>query len=426
MFKLVSERIPNENDPLSLSLDELARAGAKKLLQEALGLEVEDYIKRCAHLKDSSGHRVVVRNGKAKERTVLLGSGPATIKAPRVNDKRESFKFSSQILPPYVRKSPNVESVLPALYLKGLSGNAFQEALKDLFGDNCGGLSASSISALKKSWKADLDEWHDRKINDQFVYLWCDGVYTKVRIGEDKKLSLLVVIGVTTTGEKKVVAIESGYRESKESWKLIFNNLIKRGLNIPHLIIGDGALGLWSAVREISNFKSTREQRCWVHKIANVLDKLPKRLQPKVKSMLHEMMSAEKESDAVLVFKDFQHEFHEKYPKAVKCLADDWKELTTFFSFPAMHWQHLRTSNPIESAFASVKLRTYSTKGAGSKEMAELMAFKLLMESEKSWRKIRGFEEITNLIQGAIYKDGEIVESCGEHQAVAASSSTTF
>jgi transposase-like protein len=427
MLKVVSNRTPNENDPLTLSLDELARIGAKKLLSAALKLEVDEYIENCSHLTNSNGHKVVVKNGKARERKILLGSGEVSINAPRVNDQREGFKYTSQILPPYLRKSPNVESVLPILYLKGLSGNAFKEALKDLFGENVSGLSSSSISSLKKVWLKEMKEWHNRKIEDDFVYLWADGVYSKVRLGEDKKLGLLVIMGVTTSGDKKVLAIEAGYRESKESWKMIFNDLIRRGLNSPHVIIGDGALGLWAAVKEVEAFRATREQRCWVHKIANVLDKLPKKVQPKAKSALHNMMNAENEKDATEVFKNFQTDFHKKYPKAVKCLVDDWEKMTVFFSFPAEHWQHIRTSNPIESAFATVKLRTKASKGAGSKEMAEVMAFKLLLEAEKRWRKIRGFQEIQNLIQGSIYKDGEIIEGAFEVQEkVTSSSSTTF
>jgi len=427
MIKLVSKREPNENDPLSLSLDELARIGAKKLLSVALDLEVQEYMDQCSHLRDSNGHQAIVRNGSAKERKVLLGSGVVSIKAPRVNDKREGFKYTSNILPPYLRKSPNIASVLPVLYLKGLSGNAFKEALKDLFGENASGLSASSISILKKTWIKEMEQWHKRKIEDEFVYLWADGVYSKIRIGEDKKLSLLVVMGVTTKGVKKVLAIESGYRESKESWKMVFNDLVRRGLNSPHIIIADGALGLWSAVKEIKEFRATKEQRCWVHKIANILDKLPKRIQPKAKSLLHEMMNSETEKDSEVVFKNFQQDFHQKYPKAVKCLVDDWDKLTPFFSFPAEHWQHIRTSNPIESAFATVKLRTKSSKGAGSKQMAEVMAFKLLLEAEKRWKRIRGFHEIENLIQGSVYKDGEIIESISEPQEkVVSRSSTTF
>ena len=242
-----------------------------------------------------------MKNGKSKQRTILLGSGAIDIKAPRINDKRESFKYASKILPPYLRKSPNVKSVLPILYLKGLSGNAFQEALKDLFGENFSGLSGSTIATLKKSWINEMKQWHNRPITDEFIYLWADGVYLKVRLGEDKKLGLIVIMGVTTTGEKKVLAIESGYRESKESWKLVFNDLLRRGLNTHHMIIGDGALGLWAAVREIDSFKRTKEQRCWVHKIANILDKLPKRIQGKAKNQLHEMMKAETEADAEAV-----------------------------------------------------------------------------------------------------------------------------
>ena len=427
MLELLAERTPNENDPLSLSLDELARVGAKKLLSTALQLEVAEYVERCSHLTDPNGHKVVVKNGSGKKRKVLLGSGEISINAPRVNDKREGFKYTSQILPPYLRKSPNIESVLPILYLKGLSGNAFKEALKDLFGENVSGLSASSISTLKKVWLKEMKQWHSRKIEDDFVYLWADGVYSKVRLGEDKKLGLLVIMGVTTSGDKKVLAIEAGYRESKESWKMIFNDLIRRGLNSPHVIIGDGALGLWAAVKEIEAFRATKEQRCWVHKIANVLDKLPKKVQPKAKSALHDMMNAENEKDAKKVFENFQEDFHQKYPKAVKCLVDDWEKMVVFFSFPAEHWQHIKTSNPIESAFATVKLRTKASKGAGSKEMAEVMAFKLLLEAEKRWNKIRGFQEIQNLIQGSIYKDGEIIEGNFEVQEkVISNSSTTF
>jgi len=420
MFKLVTENLSNENDLLTLSLDEIARAGAKKLLTQALLLEVDDYIKRCAHLKDDSGHRIVVRNGKSKTRKITLGSGTSQIKTPRVHDKRDGFKFNSMILPPYARKSKNIESILPILYLKGLSGNAFYEALKGLLGEDVAGLSASSIATLKKSWITELKEWKQREITDKFIYVWADGVHVKVRLGEDKKHCLLVLMGVTTTGEKKLIAVEGGYRESKESWKLIFKDLLKRGMNPPLIMIGDGALGLWSAVGEIPEFKNTKEQRCWVHKIANVLDKLPKRLQPKVKSMLHDMMNSETEQDSTEVFKEFQHEFHKKYPKAVKCLVDDWEKMIPFFNFPAEHWQHIRTTNPIESTFATVKLRTKSMKGAGSKEMAEAMCFKLMKEAEKRWQKIRGHQEIEYLLSGRVYKDGEILEATsGQKGAIA-------
>lgn len=337
MLKILPEELNDENALSHLSLDEIARLGARKLLKEALSLEVEEYIKNFKHLKDPEGKRLVVRNGKSKSRTITMGSGTVEIEAPRVNDRREGQKFTSKILPPYLRKSPKVESVLPILYLKGLSGNAFNEALEGLLGENASGLSKSSISALKKSWEKELVSWKQRKITDKFVYLWADGVYVNVRLGEDKKVCLLVIVGVTDKGEKKLLAVEGRYRESKQSWKFIFNSLIKRGLNAPMAMIGDGALGLWAAISKMDTFKNTKSQRCWVHKISNVLNHFPKRLQPKVKSMLHDMMKAESESMAYKAKKEFEDNFHEKYPKGVECLVKDWEKMTSFFSFPAAH-----------------------------------------------------------------------------------------
>ena len=411
MLKLISESRRNENDLVSLTLDELARLGAKKLLAEALELEVEDYINRNKSEKMENGHRHVVRNGRHKERKVTTGAGTLKVRAPRIKDRREGENFVSRILPPYLRKSANVESVLPALYLKGLSGNAFSDALSELLGSDVGGLSASSISALKKTWVKELEEWRKAPIEDEFVYLWADGVNIKIRLGEDKKLCLLVVIGVTSDGHKRVVGVESGYRESAESWKLLFRNLITRGLQPPMLVIGDGALGLWKAVDQIPEFDYTKTQRCWVHKIANVLDKLPKRLQPQAKKMLHDIMNAEKKEDAVAVKREFEMAFEDKYPKAAQCLSSGFVELLTFFDFPAKHWQHIRTTNPIESAFATVKLRTRSTKGSGSAQMAETMALKLLLEAQKKWRTISGADQLPILLEGGVYKDGILVES---------------
>lgn len=411
MLKLLSESHPNENDLLSLSLDQIARVGAKKLLAEALELEVEEYIERFKEERDkNSGKRLVVRNGRAKPRKITTGAGTIEVKAPRVHDKRPDNQFTSQILPPYMRKSKNVETILPILYLKGLSGNAFHEALCGLLGDDVGGLSSSSISALKKSWKAEAKAWQERSIDDEFVYLWADGVNVKIRLGDDKRLCLLVLVGVNQDGDKKLVALEAGYRESKENWKIVFRDLLKRGMKAPLMIIGDGALGLWSAIDEIEEFSRTKEQKCWVHKIQNVLNKLPKRLHQTAKQHLHEMMKASERSHAEEAKDDFKSEFIDKYPKAVKCVEDNWSELTAFFDLPAIHWQYLRTTNPIESTFATVKLRTRTTKGAGSKEMAEIMAFKLLLEAEKNWRKLQGFKKIPGLLQGDVYKDGVWVD----------------
>ena len=320
--------------------------------------------------------------GSARERTILTGAGQISVKAPRIDDRRKGEKFTSSILPPYLRKCPNVESVLPVLYLKGLSANDFSGALKSLLGDQAKGLSKSTIHVLKRSWEGDLEEWRRRPITDRFVYLWADGVNVNVRLGEDKKICLLVVIGVTEGGEKKLLAVQSGYRESKESWKSLFVDLQYRGLSSPLCIVGDGGLGLWAATSELELFEKTKEQRCWFHKMSNVLNKLPKRVQWRAKLLLREMMNVESKKSAAQVKKVFEVEFSSKYPKATDCLNRDWDKLITFFNFPAEHWQHLRTTNPIESMFATVKLRTKVTKGAGPLRMAEVMAFKLMMEAQ--------------------------------------------
>lgn len=418
MFKLLSNLKLNENSLIDLDLDELARNGAKILLAEALRLEVSEYLERNT-ARDKDGKSLVVRNGFGKERKVTIGSGTINLRAPRVNDRRSGNKFVSKILPPYLRRSPSINSVLPLLYLKGLSGNSFTDALKDLLGEDASGLSASSISSLKKTWSSELDEWKKREINEKYVYLWADGVNVSIRLGEDKKICLLVVMGVSESGEKHLLAVEAGYRESKDSWKFVFNNLISRGLKPPMLIIGDGGLGLWAAISEIEDFSKVKVQRCWVHKIANVLDKLPKRLHPQVKSLLHEMMNAPKIKAAKQSFNTFKKTLNDKYPKAVKCLEKDWDKMNQFFKFPAKHWPHIKTSNPIESAFATVKLRTKSTKGAGNAEMAKIMAFKLLREAEKKWRKIRGSNEIIKILAGNFYEDGVLLDNNLDNKAVA-------
>ena len=267
MLKLLSEFSKNANDLLSFSLDEIVRAGARKLLINALDLEVEEYLKSTRDWKDENGHQVVVRNGKGKRRKITTGAGTFDIQAPRINDKRPGVKFSSAILPPYLRKSPNVETILPILYLKGLSGNSFYEALEALLGKDAGGLSSSSISTLKKAWEKELEEWKNRPITDEYVYLWADGVNVSVRLGGDKKVCLLVVVGVNQNGEKHLLSVSSGYRESEIGWKEVFSNLLQRGMKSPLLLIGDGGLGLWSAIRIMEEFKNVKEQRCWIHSV---------------------------------------------------------------------------------------------------------------------------------------------------------------
>ncbi len=418
MLRVVPSK-PNTGKEFQWSLDEIARQGARRLLIEALNLEVEEYINQNSNEVDEDGKRLVVRNGVGKKRTVTLGSGAVDIQSPRINDKRNGKKFLSSILPPYLRKSPKVESLIPTLYLKGLSTNDFSSALADIFGEGTMGLSPASIVKLKKIWNEEFEKWSKRLITKKYVYIWADGVNVQVRLGEDKKVCLLVIIGATENGEKELLAVHPGYRESSESWLTVLRSLIDRGMGAPLLAIGDGALGFWSAVRQCKGFEKTKEQRCWVHKIANVLDKLPKRVQADAKSLLHEMMMASTEADAKKTKESFEKLFSDKYPKAVDCLSKNWSELTTFFSYPSQHWQHIRTTNPIESAFATVKLRTKVTKGAGSKETATVMAFKLLDECQKKWRKLRGHEEIKNLLKGLEYKDGVVIPQKQHHEAVA-------
>jgi len=416
MLKLLSKDVHE----FTSQIDEIARLGAKKMLAYALDQEVEQYISKHTNEVDERGHKQVVRNGYGKTRKVQLGAGTVEVTAPRVDDKREGKKFTSWILPPYFRKSPNVENLIPILYLKGLSTNDFQEALKCILGDGADGLSPASIVSLKKRWETDYDHWRKQEINDDYVYIWADGVNVNVRIGEDKKICLLVVIGVNTDGEKHLLAVEAGYRESKDSWRSLMNDLVQRGLRAPALAIADGALGFWSALREIEEFQNIKEQRCWVHKISNVLNKLPKRLQPQVKQYLHDMMRAENKASANLVKKQFDLLLKDKYENAHKCLEKDWQKMITFFDFPACHWKNIRTTNPIESAFSTVKLRTRSTRGAGSVAAAKTMAFKLLIEAEKRWKRVRSAEDLTNIKNNIAYKDGVRIYKESENQGATA------
>ena len=418
MLKVLPTKSEMRQD-FELSLDEIAREGARRLLVQALNLEVEEYIQQNKSKVDENGRCLVVRDGVSQPRKVTFGSGTVEIQAPRINDRREGEKFYSSILPPYLRKSPKVESLLPILYLKGLSTNDFKSALSEFLGEGTMGLSPASIVKLKKIWEAEFDAWTKRKITKKYVYIWADGVNVQVRLGEDKKICLLVIIGASEDGNKELLAVHPGYRESTESWLTVLHSLVDRGLTAPLLAIGDGALGFWAALRTCQGFEKTEEQRCWVHKIANALDKLPRRLQSDAKNLLHEMMKAEKESDALKSRKSFEKLYSEKYPKAVECIVKSWSQLTTFFHYPAMHWQHIRTTNPIESSFATVKLRTKVTKGAGSKKTAAVMAFKLLHECQKKWRKLRGYDEIKNLLKGLEYKDGVMIPREKHHEAAA-------
>ncbi len=401
------------------TLDELAREGAHRMIAAALSIEVDEYLERLQHVRDEQGHAMVVRNGYARERPVNMGAGVVNIKSPRVNDRRQDHRFSSRILPPYMRRSPRLEEALPILYLRGLSTGDFSEALSVLLGAEAAGFSATTISRLLRVWQDEYQEWRKRSLKGKdYVYLWADGIHFQVRLEEDR-LACLVLIGVLPDGQKEMIAIEDGYRESKESWASLLRDVKRRGMLAPVLAVGDGALGFWSALREV--YPEAREQRCWVHKIANVLDKLPKRLQPRAKAMLHEIMRAPDRASAEEEMAHFVREYEAKYPKATDCLMKDSEALLAFFDFPAQHWTHLRTTNPIESTFATVKARTRVTKGAGSRGAGLALAFKLTLAAEQRWRRVNAPHLVALVQAGVKFKDGEqVVSSVKETERIAA------
>jgi transposase-like protein len=376
------------------------------MILAALELEVEQYVEKLRHLRDENGHALVVRNGKAEPRAVSLGAGSIEFQAPRVDDRRPDQRFTSIILPPYMRRSPRLNEALPVLYLRGLSTGDFEEAIPVLLGADAAGFSATTIARLLRVWQDEYAGWRKRPLKGkEYVYVWADGVYFNVRLGEDKQLACLVLVGVLPDGTKEVIALEDGYRESTESWLSLLRDLERRGMPAPKLATGDGALGFWAALRQV--YPETEEQRCWVHKIANVLDKLPKRVQPRAKDMLHEIMRAPDRQSALEDIERFSREFEAKYPKAVDTLTKSQNELLTFFDFPAEHWIHLRTTNPIESTFSTVKARTKKTKGAGSRKAGLAMAFKLLLEAEKRWRRINAPHLVALVQAGVKFPDGQ-------------------
>ena len=375
------------------------------MIVAALELEVDQYIQQLRHLRDELGHAMVVRNGRAQERTVQLGGGPVKVRAPRVNDRRPDQRFTSDILPPYMRRSPRLEEALPVLYLLGLSTGDFSEALEALLGPEAAGFSATTITRLLKVWQEDYQAWRKRSLKGkEYVYVWADGIYFNIRL-EDDRLACLVIIGVLPDGRKEVIALEDGYRESTESWASVLRDVKRRGMTTPILAVGDGNSGFWAALREV--YPETQEQRCWKHKLANVLDKLPKRLQPRAKAMLHEIMYAPDRQTALEEIARFSQEYGARYPKAARTLSQDRDRLLTFFDFPAEHWIHLRTTNPIESTFSTVKARTKKTKGAGSRKAGLAMAFKLLLAAEKRWRRVNAPHLVALIRAGVEVPNGE-------------------
>ena len=403
----------DEDETGSVSLDELAREGARRMLVEALEAEVAEYLERHREARDEGGHALVVRNGKARARQVTVGSGTIEVEAPRVNDKRvdengDRERFTSEILPPYMRRSPKVSEVLPILYLRGLSTGDFEPALRSLLGESATGLSATTITRLTAEWQRDYEAFRARDLSDRdYVYIWADGVHFKIRL-EDDRLCTLVILGVRLDGTKELIAVEDGYRESTESWATVLRDLQRRGMKAPLIATGDGALGFWAAVRDV--WPETREQRCWVHRLANVLDKLPKRLQAKAKRALHEIMQAETRELADEALDRFVEDYEAKYPKAVASLVRDREHLLTYYDLPAEHWVHLRTTNPIESAFATVKLRQRVTKGAGSRTKGLVMAYKLLEMAEQRWRRVTAPHLVAQVRAGVRFVDGIRIE----------------
>jgi putative transposase len=395
---------PTTDGNTALSLDEIAREGARRMLVQALQAEVAEYIERHASERDEDGHALVVRNGKAQGRKVTMGSGTIEVEAPRVHDRRAGQRFSSSILPPYMRRSPKVDEVLPVLYLRGLSTGDFSEALSSLLGKDASGLSPTTITRLTAEWETEYRAFQKRDLSKgEYVYAFVDGVHFRVRL-EDDRLCTLVMIGVKVDGTKELLAVEDGYRESAESWATVLRSLVSRGMRAPLLAIGDGALGFWKAVRDV--WPETAEQRCWVHRLVNVLDKLPQRLQGQAKRALHEIMEAETRDIAQEQMKIFAETYGAKYPKAVASLQRDAEKLLTFYDFPAEHWQHIRSTNVIESAFATVRLRQRVTKGAGSRTKALLMAYKLLAMAQQRWRRINAPHLAALLLAGARFVDG--------------------
>jgi transposase-like protein len=392
-------------------LEELIRQGARQIIQQAVEAEMQVLLSSYEHVATMSGQRVVVRNGYQPTRNILTAAGPVGVRVPKVRDRSGSgIKFNSALVPPYVRKTPRISAALPWLYLKGISTGDMSEALQALLGTDAKGLSPAVVSRLKMQWADDWKAWNKRDLSgERYIYWWVDGVYTGLRADETDKQCLLVIIGVKPDGSKERVAIGDGIRESKESWRNLLLDLKERGLTAgPLLAIGDGAMGFWAAVSEV--YPETRHQRCWVHKMVNVLDALPKAIQSVAKADLKEIWLAPTLEMAERAFKRFVSRYGDKYPQAVAKLKKDEDALLAFYDFPAEHWQHIRTTNPIESTFATVRHRTKRTRNCVSRDTFLGLAFKLMEEAEKSWNKIRGADKIEKLLKGVVFKDGEAVQ----------------
>lgn len=391
------------------SLGELLKQGAQQLLAQAIEAELQALLAQYAETR-VDGKPAIVRNGHLPERTIQSGLGEIAVKVPKVRDRSgQGVKFNSTLVPPYLKRTQTLEEFIPWLYLKGVSTGEMQPALEALLGAGAKGLSAATVSRLKQVWENDYDGWRKRDLSRRrYVYVWADGVYSNVRM--DDRLCLLVIVGSDDTGRKEVLAVADGYRESEASWLEVIEQLESQGLTLaPHLAIGDGALGFWKAVAK--KWPQTRTQRCWVHKTANVLNKVPKSMQPKIKEALQEIWMAESRKVADTAFKSLENRFEAKYPGAVACLQKDRESLLAFYDFPATHWQHIRTTNPIESVFATVRLRTTKTKNCGSRKTTLAMAWKLMTTAQGKWRRLRGYKLLADVIKGVKFQDGERMET---------------
>jgi putative transposase len=391
-------------------LEDLLKTGAQRMLAQAIECEVADFVEGYKNQRDENGQMLVLRNGYLPEREILTGMGPLPIRQPRVDDRRirataNEPVFESKIIPKYLRRIESIDRLIPTLYLKGISTGDFPAALEAILGENAKGLSASTVVRLKEQWERDYESWAKRDLSDKrYVYFWADGVHFNIRL-EGERSCILVIIGADEDGNKELVAVQDGVRESALSWKEVLLGLKARGLPYaPKLAIGDGALGFWSALREV--FPETREQRCWVHKTANILDKAPKSVQPGMKQAIYEMFMAPTREKALQAYQRFIELYDDKYPRAVECLVKDKDQLFTFYDFPAKHWLHIRSTNPIESTFATVRLRTNRTKGCGSRIATLTMTFKLVLEAQKTWKKIRGYRLLEHVINNVPFVDG--------------------
>ena len=399
-----------DRETVSDPLTELLQSGAKQLVLTAVEAEFQSFMAGYSHKQTQSGHAAVVRNGYQPARKIQTGIGPVTVQIPKVRSRTgEPVTFRSALVPPYVRKTKSLEAALPWLYLKGVSSGEMGEALKVLVGPDAQGLSASTVSRLKQAWSKDYDAFRSSDLSrDDWVYIWADGVYSGLR-AEQAKLCALVIIGVNARGQKRFLAIEDGVRESTQSWREVLLKLKSRGMNTPRLAVGDGAMGFWSALDEI--YPVCRHQRCWMHKTMNVLNCLPKSVQAKAKQSLHDIWQAPTRTEAAKAFTTFIHTYEPKYPKATQCLEKDHEELMSFYDFPAKHWQSLRTSNPIESTFGTIRHRTKRCKGCLTRDGMLYMMFKLGQCAQNNWRRLRGFNDLAKVIGNIQFKDGIEVTS---------------